>query len=93
MAYVQHSPPELPVLRGQMPTDFVKIEQKSNMATANYPDQAGPGTGTIQTRQVKKSRRHHAHYTMGEALMKFLISVLFSVLAESFGILKNLVEL
>ena len=28
----------LPVLQeGQMPTDFVKIEQKSNMATANYP--------------------------------------------------------
>ena len=39
----------LPVLGGQMPTDFVKIEQKSNMATANYQaDHAG-------------SRRHRCH--------------------------------
>ena len=42
-----------------MPTDFVKIEQKSNMAAANYPDQAGPlrlGSNATSKKVASSSR-------------------------------------
>ena len=60
-----------------MPTDFVKIEQKSNMATANYQaDHAG-------------SRRHRCHTEVryenvlpGWSYLMFLLFLLFVCLFE-----------
>ena len=62
----------LPVLGGQMPTDFVKIEQKSNMATANYQaDHAG-------------SRRHRCRTEVRyENVLPGLFVCLFIYLVQS----------